>query len=157
MNLHAALAQFHDKFGFDEPTKPTLLDKDFMEFRVQFLHEELEELQVAVDEDNLPEIADALVDLVYVAIGTAELMGLPFNDLFAEVHGVNMTKERAIPKDSRSKRNAKFDVVKPVDFQPPQISAILERAAYDRQNILRSFALNSELLGEKVGENPGTD
>jgi hypothetical protein len=43
---------------------------------------------------DLPKIADALVDLVYVALGTAHLHRLPWEALFTEVQRANVTKER---------------------------------------------------------------
>ena len=38
---------------------------------------------------------DALIDLTYVAMGTAYMMGLPWQDLWDEVQRANMSKVRA--------------------------------------------------------------
>mmetsp|Transcript_42191 Transcript_42191/g.98988 ORF Transcript_42191/g.98988 Transcript_42191/m.98988 type:complete len:583 (-) Transcript_42191:125-1873(-) len=43
--------------------------------RIQLLEEELQELQQAIDEDDLVEVADALVDFQYVLSGTINALG----------------------------------------------------------------------------------
>jgi predicted HAD superfamily Cof-like phosphohydrolase len=71
-------------------------------------------------------MADALIDLVYVAMGTAHLLGLPWEALWNEVQIANMRKVRAAADASDSKRGSAFDVVKPPGWQPPNIKRILE-------------------------------
>jgi predicted HAD superfamily Cof-like phosphohydrolase len=58
------------------------------------LAEELKELQQAVDDNNLIEVADALCDLQYVLAGAILEFGLgeKFKELFDEVHRSNMSK-----------------------------------------------------------------
>jgi NTP pyrophosphatase (non-canonical NTP hydrolase) len=60
----------------------------------RFLAEELKELQQAVDDNNLVEVADALCDLQYVLAGAILEFGLAekFKELFDEVHRSNMSK-----------------------------------------------------------------
>ena len=56
--------------------------------------EELKELEVAIIEKDIVEIADALCDLQYVLAGAVLEFGLgeKFNDLFKEVQRSNMSK-----------------------------------------------------------------
>ena len=56
--------------------------------------EEVKELQQAVADNNLVEIADALCDIQYVLAGAILEFGLAdkFKDLFNEVHRSNMSK-----------------------------------------------------------------
>ncbi len=58
------------------------------------LAEELKELQEAVNDGNMVEIADALCDLQYVLAGAVLEFGLggQFKSLFDEVHRSNMSK-----------------------------------------------------------------
>ena len=58
------------------------------------LAEELKELQQAVNDNNLVEIADALCDLQYVLSGAVLEFGLgeKFKELFDEVHRSYMSK-----------------------------------------------------------------
>lgn len=121
------VGQFHARFGLPvagENTHPRMLDDDLRDFRVKFMHEELEEFQVAADDGNLAGCADALIDLVYVAMGTAHMMGLPWEKLWDEVQRANMAKVRAASKDE-SKRGSLWDVVKPEGWTPPDIEGVL--------------------------------
>lgn len=79
---------FNEKFGLgrqDEGSIPSLLGDELFLFRCQFLLEELHELISSHRSGDLPGIADALADLVYVALGTAHLCRIPFDEVFEEV------------------------------------------------------------------------
>ncbi len=110
---------FHNKFMVPMANSPSLLDPAALEFRTKFLHEELKEFEMAAAEKDLPGMADALVDLVYIAMGTAHMMGLPWQQLWAKVQMANMTKRLAKPDGSDSKRGSPLDVVKPPGWVGP--------------------------------------
>jgi len=119
---------FHLRFGLRGPTIPQLLpSEELFEFRKGFMHEELTEFEEAHERGDLVEAADALIDLVYVAMGTAHMMGLPWDELWNDVQRANMEKVRAQAADE-SKRGTAFDVVKPPGWNPPQGAAIIARA-----------------------------
>lgn len=122
--LSKNIQAFHEKFELAPLPKPGLLPQAMAAFRYKFLMEEMTELRDAILDDDLPGVADALVDLVYVALGTAYLSGLPFDELWAEVQRANMSKVRATSAE-QSKRGSAFDVVKPADWKPPQIREVL--------------------------------
>lgn len=125
---------FHAKFGLptSQTAKPAILDDDVRTFRIKFMMEELNEFVVASMKDDLAAAADALADLVYVALGTAHLMGLPFDEIWAEVQRVNMTKVRVSgANDPRSKRGHALDVVKGPGFVPPDHVRALAKAMRD--------------------------
>ena len=136
-DLFKDVGAFHRKFELPSwPTAPgpALPSMDVVEFRVGFLREELRELIVAFSRDDLPGAADALVDLVYVALGTAHLMGLPFNALWTEVQRANLAKERAAgAADPRSRRGHALDVVKPPGWQPPDVAGVLRAHGWKGQ------------------------
>lgn len=117
-NLYQDIVDFHVKFELHPP--PLYMGDlpfDIKEFREKTLHEELKEFELAVTrEDKL----DALVDLVYFAIGTAYLYGFDFNKAWSKVHAKNMEKIRA-KKKSDSKRKSTFDVVKPAGWTPADL------------------------------------
>jgi len=118
--------EFHKKFGL--PTainEPHLASEDVMNFRLGFLMEELDEIADGYDRDNLEDVADGIIDLIYVAVGTGLFLGLPLDRLWDEVHQANMHKERAESSED-SKRNSSFDVVKPAGWKAPDIKGILE-------------------------------
>lgn len=122
---------FHKKFElpyYGDGVKPSLLEYDVHQFRLRFMHEELLEYCQAYAAGDLAKTADALCDLVYVALGTAHLMRLPLDECWAEVQKANMTKVRAVSADDPlSKRNHRLDVVKPNGWKPPDIEGILEK------------------------------
>lgn len=149
MSYFDDVGDFHRKFGLPtyRVAKPALLEPATLRFRLNFLMEELAEyceacgvhvvasslriqakLVQTVEEDilvipggqDLHKAADALADLTYVALGTAHLMGLPFDTVWDTVQRANMTKERATGADDpRSKRGSALDVVKPEGWIAP--------------------------------------
>ena len=125
MSCYNAIQQFHSKVLGIEDTKPTLtLPVEFSQ-RVKFLEEEIEELGQAYIDKDLVGVADALADLVYVAIGTAHMMGIPFDQVFKVVHAANMRKLRGM-----TKRGMAYDAIKPEGWVGPEaeIAAILKEA-----------------------------
>lgn len=131
MTQFESVGEFHRKFGLataGDGRPPEVLDHDTFLFRYQFLAEELHELLEAHRDRDLARVADSLADLVYVALGTAHLCGLPFDEVFEEVQRANMAKERATgPRDPRSRRGSALDVVKPEGWRPPDVAGVLQR------------------------------
>lgn len=120
---------FHQKFDlptFYEMEPPTLLDDETLEFRLKFLREELKEFEDAHREGRLVDAFDGLIDLVYVALGTAHMMRLPWQEGWEEVQRANMTKMRA-QRAEESTRNSTLDVVKPPGWIPPNLQMVLDR------------------------------
>lgn len=122
---------FHEKFGVQVPEKPQLLDSDTYNFRLKFLQEELQEFINAQYHEDLATAADSLIDLVYVAIGTADMMGIGnecWQEMWEEVQRANMSKERSTGSDdSRSIRSHSLDVVKPEGWTPPDLESIIKK------------------------------
>lgn len=124
------VGDFHQKFDLPTDNFPNLLDSETQEYRVKFLREELKEFTDAWDESNLALAADALIDLVYVAMGTAHFMGLPWQELWDEVQRANMSKVRcrsAEEAEAATGRKSVHDVIKPEGWTPPDIEGVLSR------------------------------
>jgi predicted HAD superfamily Cof-like phosphohydrolase len=136
------VGDFHRRFdlpavpsggGAAEPGHADYFDEGLYRFRVRFLREELKEFTDGWDSRDLAQMADALVDLVYVALGTAQLLGLPWQELWDEVQRANMTKVRASSAaQSRAStgRGHASDVVKPEGFVPPDVAGVLQRRGF---------------------------
>ena len=94
LNSLNQVAEFHTTFKHPIVPTPQIPAKERCQLRIALLTEELKELQQAVDDDNLVEIADALCDLQYVLSGAVLEFGLAdkFKELFTEVHRSNMSK-----------------------------------------------------------------
>ena len=88
------VAEFHKTFNAPILEHPTIPTKERCELRVSLLQEELNELQEAIENNDLVEIADALCDLQYVLSGAVLEFGLgeKFVKLFNEVQRSNMSK-----------------------------------------------------------------
>ena len=121
----ADIAAFHEKFGLAYTGGPRELPASLAFFRAQFLVEELNEYTEGLKSGDLEQQLDALVDLVYVAIGTAYLQGFDFDEAWRRVHAANMAKIRTM-RAADSKRGSTWDVVKPEGWQPPDLSDLVD-------------------------------
>ena len=74
---------------------------------------------------NLHEQFDGLIDLVYVALGTAYHHGVDFDEGWRRVHEANMAKMLARSHED-SKRGYRFDVVKPKGWKPADLSDLVK-------------------------------
>ena len=88
------VAEFHTLFDAPILDTPQIPDQKIASLRVSLLQEELNELQEAIDNNDLVEVIDALADLQYVLSGAVLEFGLgeKFADVFAEVQRSNMSK-----------------------------------------------------------------
>lgn len=118
--------EMHKKFGFSVESKPTLLTRKTLNERLVCMQEELDEFADGIDCQSIDHQADALVDLVYFALGTAAMMGIPWYELWDDVHRANMAKERGI-----TKRGHAEDLVKPEGWEGPKTRKILIGAGYE--------------------------
>lgn len=88
------VAAFHHTFRHPIPEQPSIPSEERCKLRVALIAEELKELEVAILEKDIVEIADALCDIQYVLSGAILEFGLgeKFNALFEEVQRSNMSK-----------------------------------------------------------------
>jgi predicted HAD superfamily Cof-like phosphohydrolase len=88
------VAEFHRTFQHPIINTPSIPSADRCKLRVALLAEELKELEVAILNQDIVEIADALCDLQYVLSGAILEFGLgeKFEELFNEVQRSNMSK-----------------------------------------------------------------
>lgn len=140
--LFADIAAFHEKFGLEYGGPARTLPEELGKFRIGFMAEELgeycmdeEHIKVVVDyiktrpsqDVPLDKQLDALVDLVYVALGTAYMQGFNFNEAWRRVHAANMKKVRA-ERAVDSARGSTYDVVKPPGWVAPDLSDLVSVA-----------------------------
>ena len=92
--------------------------KAFLEFRVNFLQEELEETRTAQKDIDSEEIVDGLVDLCVVAIGTLDAFGVDPYKAWDTVLEANMAKEPGI-KVGRPNPLGLPDLMKPEGWTAP--------------------------------------
>src|SRR6187431_628704 len=88
------VAEFHRTFKHPILKEPAIPSEDRCKLRVALIAEELKELEVAILEKDIVEVADALCDIQYVLSGAILEFGLgeKFKTLFEEVQRSNMSK-----------------------------------------------------------------
>lgn len=88
------VADFHKTFRHPILDTPQIPSEDRCKLRVSLIAEELKELQEAIDDNDVVEIADALCDIQYVLSGAILEFGMggKFKELFEEVQRSNMSK-----------------------------------------------------------------
>lgn len=89
-----SVAEFHKTFQHPILDTPQIPSESRSNLRVALIAEELKELQEAIADKNIVEIADALCDIQYVLSGAILEFGLKdkFSELFDEVQRSNMSK-----------------------------------------------------------------
>ena len=92
--------------------------KRFLEFRIDFLKEELDETESALINMDSKEVVDGLIDLCVVAIGTLDAFGVNPYKAWDEVLRANMAKEVGV-KESRPNPLGMPDLTKPEDWEGP--------------------------------------
>jgi len=88
------VADFHRTFHHPIKDQPGIPSSTRCDLRISLIAEELEELQQAIADKDMVEIADALCDIQYVLSGAVLEFGLgeKFGALFSEVQRSNMSK-----------------------------------------------------------------
>lgn len=88
------VAAFHRTFKHPILDEPAIPSPKRCALRVSLIAEELKELEEAIQQNDLVEVADALCDIQYVLSGAILEFGLgeKFKPLFEEVQRSNMSK-----------------------------------------------------------------
>jgi predicted HAD superfamily Cof-like phosphohydrolase len=91
-----------------------MIDKKRALSRAKWMNEEVAEFLIA---DNIYEQADAMIDLMYFALGTMVEMGLEADELFSIVQQANMAKLWPDGKPHYNPKDGK--VIKPEGWEDP--------------------------------------
>lgn len=107
----------HHKYGVNEKVREFDANKlaEFLQFRIRFLQEELNELQNSQSGDDA---VDALIDLCVVAIGTLNAFDVNSFEAWDRVLNANMAKEVGI-KATRPNPLGLPDLIKPEGWTSP--------------------------------------
>ncbi len=130
---------FHEAMGVPVLTKPEVPSADRAALRLGLIAEEFCELCEATGSRAeslvggydpelrgvaLPDVADAIADLIYVLIGTAHEFGIPLEAVWNEVHAANMRKvDGPVRADGKK--------LKPPGWVGPDIQGVLKRAGWE--------------------------
>jgi predicted HAD superfamily Cof-like phosphohydrolase len=114
---------FMKTFGQKVITKPEFPDKRTMNLRFDLIKEELNELEQAMKEKDLKEVADALADILYVTYGAGCAYGIDLDKCFKEVQRSNMSK---LGEDGKPIFNEKGKVMKGPNYIEPNLKQFVE-------------------------------
>jgi len=115
--------KFMKTFGQEVITKPQFPNDKTMQLRYELIKEELNELEKAMKEKNLKEIADALTDILYVTYGAGLAYGIDLDKCFKEVQRANMSK---LGSDGKPIYNEKGKVMKGPNYSEPNLKQFVE-------------------------------
>ena len=116
------VGDFMESMEQDVLIRPSFPEDSVQKLRLDLIEEELEELQYAIDNQNMVDTADALTDLLYVVYGAGHAFGIDLDDCFKEVHQSNLSKLRP---DFRPIKREDGKVLKPDTYFPPDLKTVL--------------------------------
>tara|TARA_B100000927_G_scaffold85501_1_gene68803 strand:- start:451 stop:924 length:474 start_codon:yes stop_codon:yes gene_type:complete len=116
------VGDFMESMDQDVLMSPEFPDEHTQRLRINLIEEELDELQLAVDNEDMVEIADALTDLLYVVYGAGHAFGIDLDECFAEVHRSNLSK---LGTDFKPIKREDGKVLKPDTYSPPDLKTVL--------------------------------
>lgn len=119
-SFFADVVEFQKAMRLVHRDRAQMLPPDDWNRRIRLILEELSELATAHAAGDLVEFSDALVDLVWVVLGTAVEAGVPFEDVWAEVRRANMAKAGGV-------LDASGKLQKPAGWTPPDVALVLAR------------------------------
>lgn len=119
--------------GQDVPERPTALEGDRFQHACDHLGEELREFEGS--HGDLEAQTDALVDLIYVALGRLVEMGVAPGPAFEAVHEANMRKARGA--NAKRPSSGGVDATKPAGWEPPDLLPLLHVSARDVRDLGR--------------------
>jgi len=119
-----SVKEFHSSFGVTNQTSPSFPNATTRELRQRLLLEEYNEYCEAEQQNDLVEVADALADMIYIICGTADIYGIPLDEIFAEVHRSNMSK---LDKNGLPIYREDGKILKGPNYFRPNITQFIEK------------------------------
>lgn len=115
--------RFHTVMNAYTQNSPALPPLDIRDLRLNLIEEEFIELEDAFHTSNLPNVADAIGDLLYVVLGTAVACGINIDPIFEAIHISNMAKVGGKVREDGK-------ILKPEGWQPPDIMSLLKQQGW---------------------------
>lgn len=118
--MQQQVREFMKAVGQECPDRPILPKFKVAYLRKDLHREEQAELESAQLDGDIVEIYDALIDLLYVVVGTANAYGLDLEPGWQEVHRSNMSKIH----DGHRREDGKW--VKGPNYSPANLAPIVQ-------------------------------
>ncbi len=122
MTNFESVRKFMETFGQEIKEKASFPNEKITTLRYDLIKEELDELKMAIKDNNIVEVADALTDILYVTYGAGHAFGINLDKCFMEVQNSNMSK---LGKDGKPIYNETGKVMKGPDFFKPNLNKFL--------------------------------
>ena len=119
MTNFESVKKFMQTFGQEIKEKACFQSKKITSLRYDLIKEELDELKVAIDNNDIKEVEDALTDILYVTYGAGHAFGINLDKCFKEVQNSNMSK---LGSDGKPIYNKKGKVMKGPKYFKPDLS-----------------------------------
>ncbi len=119
MSNFSKVGIFMKTFGQDVKNKPSFSTDKINKLRIDLIKEELNELQDAMKNNDLLEVADALTDILYVTYGAGHAFGIDLDKCFNEVQNSNMSK---LDENGKPIYNDAGKVMKGPNYFKPDLS-----------------------------------
>ena len=110
---------FMKTFNQEIKTIPSFSSDKINKLRIDLIKEELDELQEAMKNNDLLEVADALTDILYVTYGAGHAFGINLDKCFDEVQNSNMSK---LDENGKPIYNDSGKVMKGPNYFKPDLS-----------------------------------
>ena len=110
---------FMKTFGQEIKNKPSFSSDKINKLRIDLIREELDELNQAMKNKDLLEVADALTDILYVTYGAGHAFGIDLDMCFDEVQNSNMSK---LDENGEPIYNESGKVMKGPNYFKPDLS-----------------------------------
>ena len=109
---------FMETFGQEVKKKPSFSSDKINKLRIDLIQEEIDELNEAMKNKDLLEVADALTDILYVTYGAGHAFGIDLDKCFEEVQNSNMSK---LDKNGKPIYNETGKVMKGPNYFKPDL------------------------------------
>ena len=129
VNMPQDVVDFHKKYGIQYDGPIRMLPSQVKYFRHERNQEECREFYHAQFKH---EALDAVIDQIYIILGTAHLMGFTpeiIHEAWKRVHDANMRKVRSSPENPGKYGSAEagfVDIVKPKGWIAPDLTDLVE-------------------------------
>lgn len=123
-DLQDKVEGFHRVFKQEIQRRPIVPSDAVIKLREELIQEEFNELKEAHSHKYLPDIMDAIGDLIYVLVGEAVSCGVDLKPILDAIHVANMKKA-----GGHLREDGKW--IKPDDHKDPDIEGILQKQIED--------------------------